>query len=64
MTKLVHVLVAGQALCGREGTPNTWAKHEVWTSPQEFANLTDGELEDVQACEGCKQELEGRKLAV
>ena len=28
--KVVHILIAGRALCGRLGLPYTWAAGEVW----------------------------------
>jgi len=30
MNRLIHILDAGAALCGRAGAPITWDAHEAW----------------------------------
>lgn len=55
--KIVHILVAGQALCGKPGVPKEWEKDHVWATRQEALNLTDGELEGVELCAACKERL-------
>ncbi len=44
MTKLIHILQAGLALCGRRGAPVTWASHESWVGLQDAHLAT---------CRGC-----------
>lgn len=41
---IVHKLLGGFAMCGRNGVPSSWGPGEKWSS----------ELEDVN-CEGCKK---------
>lgn len=48
MTLLVHILIAGRALCGRPGTPNTWDEDERWVGPDTTDDAT---------CESCKTQL-------
>ena len=31
--KLIHILSAGAALCGRAGTPASWQPNESWVGP-------------------------------
>jgi hypothetical protein len=33
MNRLIHILSAGAALCGRAGQPITWDAHEAWVDP-------------------------------
>lgn len=55
--KIVHVLVAGQALCGKPGVPKEWEQDHIWANRQEALNLTDGELKGVELCPQCKEKL-------
>jgi len=46
MNRLIHILDAGAALCGRAGAPYTWDAHEAWVD-REHAHLA--------TCPGCIQ---------
>lgn len=43
------MLLAGRALCGRQGTPDTWDADERWVGIENAAETT---------CPGCKRKWE------
>jgi hypothetical protein len=47
----VHVLAAGQALCGIPGPPSSWPIGHRWTS------AIDGRARQWVTCQGCKSRL-------
>lgn len=46
---VVHVLVAGRALCGRDGTPNQWRHDERWVQLVEATQATCTDCQAVLA---------------
>ncbi len=40
MTRLIHILTAGRALCGRRGAPVTWDSHESWVGETDARQAT------------------------
>ncbi len=40
MKKIIHILSAGRALCGRAGAPVTWDPGESWVGPVDAHQAT------------------------
>jgi uncharacterized protein (DUF169 family) len=52
--KIVHILKAGQALCGLDGTPDQWPANHYWVDEYHVKDAT---------CEGCLASVPKLKAA-
>lgn len=49
---IVHILVAGRALCGEPGTPNQWPEGHWWVDTDHVQNAT---------CQRCVAEFKSHR---